>query len=1167
MNLVRGYPRAAFIGLLTAGLISTAVTVAVLPARADEVTVSQDTYRDGWDQNETTLDSASVTSPDFGQQFATTVDGEVYAQPLVIGNNLIAVTENDKVYGLDKGTGAIQWTDNFGPAWPANTIGCSDLTPNIGITAAPVYDPATGYVYLVSKVNDGADAMHPHYYMHAVNPTTGTEKPGFPVTIGGHPSNDASATFDPAYQGQRPGLLLLGGVVYAAFGSHCDYGNDWRGYVVGVSTAGVQTAMWSDETGAGEKGGGIWAGGGGLVSDGTGQIIFSTGNGDSAAAPAPGPGNKPPGNLSESVVRLHVNSDGSLAPTDFFSPANAPTMDANDTDLGSGGPMALPDGFGTQAHPNLLVQVGKDGRLFLLDRNNLGGREQGTGGTDNVLGMVGPYQGQWGHPAFWGGDGGYVYFVGNGGPLRAFKYGVTGAGMPSLTLVGTSAATFNYTSGSPVVTSNGTTSGSAVVWVVSSSGPTGTNALLDAYSAEPDASGNLALLWSAPIGTAVKFATAATSGNRVYVGTRNSTGAAGTTDGKVIAFGRPTTSALTGSPVSFGDVPVNTAGSGTLTVTASKDLNITAVTTNSPFAVTPPTLPYHLASGASVSIPATFTPGAAGTINGSITVSTDAGVVAFGASGRGTAPGFAATPPNLTFTDEPTGLTKTQNIQVTNTGTSTETVSSTSAPTAPYTVSGLPAGGTTVAAGGSFIVSVTYAPTVTGTNTGTITINSTSNSATHVLSIPLNGNAVTGQGNVVITPQPVDFGAVALGSTTTQNFTLTNKGNITVTITKAKAPISDFTSATPLPEGQQLAPGQSWVQSVTLTPTKLGTDSDSYEVTADDGQGARFVPLTASVLPTLPAVPTSWQLNGSATMPGPAGAVQLTAATSYQAGSAFSTLQVPTNGLAASFTAQIGGGTGADGMTFALVDSTKTTPGAVGSNGGGLGLDGLPGIGVALDTYQSAQANSNNYVGIVTGTDSSGGVTWLTTAPVPAPLRTGTHTVSVSINAGAISVFVDGAELINSYTPAAGLIPATAFAGFTAGTGQGNDIHAVSNIVVATASATAAAPTATPASVTFQSDPTGFNELQNIVVNNAVNAPVVVTGITPPTGELSAPLLPVVVGQVLPAGASFPVHVGFSPTTSGPVSGSVVIATTGGTMTIPLNAATTPAAGTVKPVT
>jgi hypothetical protein len=1152
VNLVRGYPRVAFIGLLTAGLIST--TVAVLPARADEPTVSQDTYRDGWDQSETALDPASVTSPDFGQQFATQLDGSVYAQPLVIGNMLIVATENDKVYGLDRATGAIQWTRDFGPAWPASTIGCSDLMPNLGVTSTPVFDPASGYVYLVTKVNNGPDAMHPHYYMQAVDPASGTEKAGFPVTIGGHPSNDASATFDPAYQGQRPGLLLLGGVVYAGFGSHCDYGPDFRGYVAGVSTSGAQTTLWSDETGAGVKGGGIWLGGGGLVSDGPNQIVIATGNGDTGTSPAPGPGNTPPNDLSESVVRLHVNANGTLSPTDFFSPSNAPTMDANDTDLGSGGPMALPDGWGTAAHPNLIVQMGKDGRLFLLDRGNLGGSGQGAGGTDNVLGKLGPYQGQWGHPAFFGGDGGFVYLIGNAGPLRAFKYGVSGTGLPALSLVGTSVGTFNYTSGSPVVTSNGKDPASAVVWVVWSNGPTGGSAELRAYSAEPNSSGTLNELWSGPIGTAVKFATPATSGGRVYLGTR---------DGKVLAYGRPTTSVLTGSPVNFGDVPVGQPGSGTLTVTATKDLNITAVSTNSPFAVTPPTLPYHLAAGTSVDIPATFTPGGAGIISGSITVTTDAGAVAFGASGRGTAPGFAANPPNLTFSDQPTGLTSTQNFQVTNTGTATETVAATTPPSAPYTVSGLPAAGTAVAAGGSFVVSVTYAPTATGTNTSSITIDSTSaDSSPHTLTVPLNGNAVTGQGHLVISPWPVDFGAVALGSTTTQTFSLHNTGNIPVTITKAKAPISDYTAASPLPEGQVIGPDQVYVQSVTLTPTALGTDADSYEVTADDGQGARFVPLTASVLPTLPAVPTAWQLNGSASLTAPSGTIQLTPAQSFQAGSAFSQLPVATAGLAASFTAQLYGGTGADGMTFSLIDATKNSPGSVGGAGGGLGLDGLNGIGVALDTFPS------NQVGIVTGTDNAGGVTWLTSVPGPASLRTGPHTVTVSVSAGAISVFVDGAKLIDSYTPAAGLIPAGAYAGFTGGTGQGTDIHTVGNVVIATgtSAATPVAPVAAPASATIQSVPTGFSELRTVTLTNNGKAPVVITGTTAPSGELSATMLPSI-GQVLPAGGSILVHVGFAPTAAGPASGSFSVTTTGGTVIVPLSGATWPPSnGTMLPV-
>lgn len=1156
MNVVRGYPRAAFIGLITAGLISAAAYVA-FPAHGQEVTVSQDTLRTGWDQSETTLDPASVSASDFGQQFAATLDGQVYAQPLIVGNTLIAATENDKVYGLDKSTGSILWTDNFGPAWPASTIGCSDLTPNLGVTSAPVYDSATGYVYLVTKVNDGTDAMHPHYYMHAVNPSSGAEKPSFPVAIGGHPSNDAAATFDPAYEGQRPGLLFLNGVVYAAFGSHCDYGTDYRGYVAGVSAAGKQTALWSDETGTGNKGAGIWAGGGGLVSDGDGQIIFATGNG---VSPAPGPGNAPPGNLAESVVRLHVNADGSLSPSDFFSPHDATKMDANDTDFGSGGPMALPDGYGTAAHPHLLVQMGKDGRLFLLDRDNLGGHAASTG-TDAVLGMVGPYQGLWGHPAFYGGDGGYVYVVGNGGPLRAFKVGVDGSGNPALSLVGTSTGSFGYTSGSPVVTSNGTTSGTGVVWVVWSSGPTGANAELRAYSPEPDGSGALTELWSSPIGTGVKFTTPATSDGRVYVGTR---------DGKILAFGRPANSALTGSPVSFGNVPVSTTGNATLTVTATKSLNVTAISATSPFAVTAPALPHAMNPGDTLSIPMTFVPGGTGTISGTVTATTDSGPISFTASGYGTKPGLGANPPNAVFDDQPVGLSVTQNIQVTNTGTDTETIGAVTTPATPYSVTGLPAPGATVAPGGSFIASVTYNPTVTGTNTDSVTVTSTSPDdpgVTHKVTISLTGNSIVGQGHLTVSPWPLDFGTVPLGSTVTKTFSITNTGNIPVTVTKAKAPDSDFSSASPLPEGQVIGPGQTYVQQVTFTPTSVGAKSAQYEMTSDDGQGAQFLPISGTASGVVPPITTGWQLNGSATATGTAGTIQLTpAATAEVAGSAFSTTPVSTNNLAASFTAQLNGGTGADGLTFSLIDATQNQPTAVGTAGGGLGLDGLSGIGVALDTFWNAKANSANYVAIATGSDNGlGAATYLATAPVPAPLRTGTHAVTVAISAGVITVYVDAAQVL-TYKPAAGLIPATAYAGFTAGNGGQTDLHAVSNIAIATsmASATLTAPTVSPAATAFTGVKIGATVVKTVTIANSALAPVVVTAATAQlSGALSASAIPAV-GTVIAAGGSISIPVTFAPTVLGTTTGSITLVTTAGTVTIPIGGATSPLPGVLR---
>jgi hypothetical protein len=384
-------------------------------------------------------------------------------------------------------------------------------------------------------------------------------------------------------------------------------------------------------------------------------------------------------------------------------------------------------------------------------------------------------------------------------------------------------------------------------------------------------------------------------------------------------------------------------------------------------------------------------------------------------------------------------------------------------------------------------------------------------------------------------------------------------------VTKAKAPDSDFTSASPLPEGQVIGPGQTYVQQVTFTPTSLGAQSAQYEMTSDDGQGARYLPLTGTAVGVLPAVPTNWQLNGSATAT--SGTIQLTPANQQAvAGSAFSTLAVPTNNLAASFTAQLNGGTGADGLTFSLIDATKETPTALGKVGGGLGLDGVNGIGVVLDTFQNAQANSSNYVAIATGTDNgSGAVTYLATAPVPAPLRTGTHKVTVSISAGVITVFVDAAQVL-AYTPAAGLIPATAYAGFTAGNGGQTDLHAVSDVVVATstAAATLKAPMASPAAVSFTGVRAGATVTKTVTIANTTLAPLVVTAATIQLdGALTASAIPAA-GAVIAAGGSVAIPVTFAPTALGSTMGSIALVTTAGTVTIPVGGATSPLPGPLR---
>jgi hypothetical protein len=221
------------------------------------------------------------------------------------------------------------------------------------------------------------------------------------------------------------------------------------------------------------------------------------------------------------------------AAKDFFSPANAPALDAGDLDYGSSGPVGLP--VGTTAYPHILVQGGKIGRIFLLNRDDLGGRKQGPGGTDDDLFQSQAYGGVWGHSAVFeastsplppgsSGLSDYVYSAGRDDYLRAFRLGTDSSGRPVLTDAANSTFTFGFSSGSPVVTSNGTDPSSAVVWVVHVSDRTGAGASLVAFNAvpQPAKGGGVKLqqIDSEPIGTASKFTIVAPSNGMIYVGTR-----------------------------------------------------------------------------------------------------------------------------------------------------------------------------------------------------------------------------------------------------------------------------------------------------------------------------------------------------------------------------------------------------------------------------------------------------------------------------------------------------------------------------------------------------------------------------------------------------------------------------------------------------------------------
>jgi hypothetical protein len=402
------------------------------------------------------------------------------------------------------------------------------------MTGTPVIDPRTRTAYFFAKKylpgRAGPTKDDAAWFAHAVDVDTLVERPGFPLRIEGAAQNDPEVTFTAFEHLQRPGLLYMNGVVYAGFGGLCDL-DDYRGWVIGVGTDGRIRTMFATEAGPRKvKGAGIWQSGGGLVSDGPGRIFFITGNGYSNALTDPTPGRTPPPTLDQSIVRVDLQSDGTLRAMDFFAPHDIARLDVDDIDFGSGAPVALPSPpFATPALPQLIVAGGKTGILYLLSRNDLGGFQLGPNRSDKVIGSIQLVAGLWSRPAVWPGNGGYVYAVISAAPMQALKFGVDAAGTPSLSVAGRTGEILGYASGSPIVTADGTTPGTALVWATARSDTDG-QGQLRAYDAVPNAQGILPLRFEDAYGAHAKFSVPGVGNGRVYVGT---------TDGHVIGYGAP----------------------------------------------------------------------------------------------------------------------------------------------------------------------------------------------------------------------------------------------------------------------------------------------------------------------------------------------------------------------------------------------------------------------------------------------------------------------------------------------------------------------------------------------------------------------------------------------------------------------------------------------------
>jgi len=863
----------AAVGLMPGGTITA--------ARANEYTTSQDAMRDGWDRAEPGLSPSVVDGGGFGQLFATKVNGQVYAQPLVVGSTVIAATENDYVYGINAATGAIRWSRRLGTPYHITT--CVNIVPNIGVTGGPVYDPTVtasaphGLVFLVAQI---VLNRSPRFQLYMLDPVTGALVGTRFIT--GHPVNDSSLTFNAARQLERPGLLLMNGWVYAAFGSHCDH-KPYAGYVAGVRPATKAVTLWTDESGVTGNMAGIWQSGGGLMSDGSGRIFFTSGNGVSPPART---GTSPPGQLAESVVRLGVSSTGMLSAKDFFSPANAPKLDAGDTDLGSGGPTGLP--FGTSTYPALLMQAGKDGRIFILNRHGLGGRKQGPGGTDAALAVSGPWAPQFGHPAAFGDTPrlsaanaaaahDYVYYAGRGGYLKVFRLGVGRSGKPTLANVANSSGSLPYSSGSPVVTSNGTDPSSAVVWIVRAAriGGPGT---LEAFVGEPPASCTpaapctLSPLFSAPAGNAAEYAVPATSGDSVYVGTM---------DGYVYGFGVKPPTALAAVPATFRPADVGSSATRQVTATASSAVTVagvTALTTTSNMpssaaqfdagqaavtrvgstASSPASFPVTLNRGDRITVPVTFRPAVPGGVTGALSFATPSAFlpsVNVPLSGQGVGAGLYADTSAVQFAlvgDHgqfeswvPANVSVPREITITNGSAGPQRITSVSLPAAPYQVTGVPRAGTLLVPGQSFVVQVTITPPGPGVFNSSLTVTGTGGAGA---TVSLQSQGLAAISRFTVSPSSVNLGSVPAGRPDTATFTIANSGNQPATAIGSSGPGGPFQAAASVPPGLPVNPSDDLTIRVRFTPPRKGTFSTRYRLSWKDSSGTHTltVPITGT---------------------------------------------------------------------------------------------------------------------------------------------------------------------------------------------------------------------------------------------------------------------------------------------------------------------------------
>jgi hypothetical protein len=504
---------------------SAQLTIATMATGTDVTTYKYDSSRSGQNHTESALTLTNVASATFGLLRMLPVDGKVDAQPLYLSqlavggsahNVVFVATEHDSVYAFDSDSGAQLWhVSLLGTGeTPSDARGCGQVVPEIGITATPVIDRTAGThgsVYVVAMSKD-AQLLY-HQRLHALDLATGAELLNGPTDIGASfpPTGTATSSFDPGNYEERAALLLFGGTLYTSWTSHCDSA-PYGGWIISFAQGTLARNGALNVAANSSSGPAIWMSGGGPAADSNGNIYLLTANGAfETTLDANGFPNRQ--DFGNSFLKIS-NAAAGLKVLDYFAMSNEVAESNGDVDLGSGGEMLLPDlmdSGNTLRH--LVVGAGKDGNIYLVDRDSMG--KFNAGANNNYQTLTGALSGGvWSTPAYFNGT---LYYGNVSGTLKAFT--IAGAKLLAVPQ-SQSAASFVFPGTAPSVSANGTANG--IVWAHENSNPGVLHAYDAANLAHEIYNSNQAAANRDHFGAGNKYITPIVADGKVFVGTANS---------------------------------------------------------------------------------------------------------------------------------------------------------------------------------------------------------------------------------------------------------------------------------------------------------------------------------------------------------------------------------------------------------------------------------------------------------------------------------------------------------------------------------------------------------------------------------------------------------------------------------------------------------------------